>query len=255
MYIVYQHIFPNGKRYIGITSATTTRRWRLSGKGHESQFVYRAIQKYGWENVRHEIFCVCENKEQAERVEAFLIQRFETTNPKCGYNVLPHGDLRDYKERKHLPYKHTNGNVGKRLTEEEKRVVGERSKLWWKDNDSARINASKRSKNRWENAEYREKMLQILAANRQHPCAEEVKEKIRNAQIGKRAGDESPFSRAVVALTKDGEFVRRYGGVAEAARDVKTSPGNISSCCNHKEHFHSCKGYVWLFEEEYLSEY
>ena len=38
------HIFPNGKRYIGITSRKPTERWH-NGKGYKKQFVYKAIKK------------------------------------------------------------------------------------------------------------------------------------------------------------------------------------------------------------------
>ena len=54
-YTVYMHIFPNNKRYIGITSMGVKNRWR-KGKGYyKCQLIYKAIQKYGWENIKHEI--------------------------------------------------------------------------------------------------------------------------------------------------------------------------------------------------------
>lgn len=51
-YCVYCHTFPNGKRYVGISS-DCEKRWR-NGKGYETQpKMNRAIQKYGWENIKH----------------------------------------------------------------------------------------------------------------------------------------------------------------------------------------------------------
>lgn len=41
-YTVYMHVFPNGKKYVGITSQDVSRRWR-DGKGYEGQVVYGAI--------------------------------------------------------------------------------------------------------------------------------------------------------------------------------------------------------------------
>jgi hypothetical protein len=46
-YTVYMHVFPNGKKYVGITSQDVSRRWR-DGEGYEGQVVYGAILKYGW---------------------------------------------------------------------------------------------------------------------------------------------------------------------------------------------------------------
>lgn len=43
-YIVYCHIFPNGKRYVGITSQKPNERWR-NGRGYKgSNAVYNAIK-------------------------------------------------------------------------------------------------------------------------------------------------------------------------------------------------------------------
>lgn len=56
-FCVYKHTFPNGKMYIGITSKTPNNRWE-NGTGYTKQHqpvMYYAIQKYGWNNVKHEI--------------------------------------------------------------------------------------------------------------------------------------------------------------------------------------------------------
>ena len=56
-YKVYKHTFPNGKIYIGITSKKNVkRRWGNGGSGYKDQtYMRNAINKYGWENVKHEI--------------------------------------------------------------------------------------------------------------------------------------------------------------------------------------------------------
>lgn len=85
-YTVYVHTFPNGKRYVGITSQDVTRRWR-DGNGYEGQVVYDAIIKYDWDNVKHEILFEGLTKEQAEEEEKALIKRYDTTSHANGYNV------------------------------------------------------------------------------------------------------------------------------------------------------------------------
>ena len=52
-FCVYAHIFPNGKRYIGITSKHPNARWE-SGNGYrDGSPIRNAINKYGWENFEH----------------------------------------------------------------------------------------------------------------------------------------------------------------------------------------------------------
>ena len=90
-YIVYQHISPNEKIYIGITSQSTKRRWR-NGEGYKSnEYFYNAILKYGWENFKHEILFEGLSKEKAEEIEKKLIIKLDTTNPSKGYNLRDGG--------------------------------------------------------------------------------------------------------------------------------------------------------------------
>ena len=51
---VYVHVFPNGKRYVGITGRPVKERWK-NGSGYHGQVVENAIKKYGWDNIKHEI--------------------------------------------------------------------------------------------------------------------------------------------------------------------------------------------------------
>lgn len=85
-YTVYMHIFPNGKRYIGITSGDVNDRW-ANGFGYQSQFVFNAIVKYGWDNIKHEILFDGLSKEEAEAKERCLIRQYKSTIDEDGYNV------------------------------------------------------------------------------------------------------------------------------------------------------------------------
>ena len=86
-YLVYVHIFPNNKKYIGITSQTTQRRWR-NGKGYKSQkMLTRAINKYGWDNIEHIVLFKNLTQEEAEQKEIELIDKYKTNIRKYGYNI------------------------------------------------------------------------------------------------------------------------------------------------------------------------
>ena len=88
-YTVYKHTFPNNKVYIGITMQNIKRRWRFNGSGYSKSQVkiYSAIQKYGWENVKHEILYENLTKEEAEKKEIQLIKKYNSTDDFFGYNI------------------------------------------------------------------------------------------------------------------------------------------------------------------------
>ncbi len=87
LYLVYMHTTPNGKKYIGITQQNTTRRWQ-NGHGYDTQTLFhRAIKKYGWENIKHEILEENLSEREAWEREKYYIQLYKTTNPKYGYNI------------------------------------------------------------------------------------------------------------------------------------------------------------------------
>lgn len=90
-YKVYMHTAPNNKKYIGITKTSVKRRWR-NGKGYKTQrYFYFAIQKYGWDNFKHEILFCNLTKEQAELLEIAIIKHYKSNNAKCGYNIANGG--------------------------------------------------------------------------------------------------------------------------------------------------------------------
>ena len=93
-YKVYKHTFPNGKVYIGITQQTLVRRWQ-NGKGYyKNSFITKAINKYGWENIKHEVLFDNLTKEEAEQKEIELIAFYKSTNDKFGYNIDNGGSAR-----------------------------------------------------------------------------------------------------------------------------------------------------------------
>lgn len=77
-YIVYKHIFPNGKSYIGITKQDPLKRWQ-KGEGYKTQpKIYNAIKKYGWENVTHIIIAKNLYEDEAKKLEESLISADDT---------------------------------------------------------------------------------------------------------------------------------------------------------------------------------
>ena len=93
---VYIHIFPNGKKYIGITCQNPINRWRKDGSGYKEQpLMWKAIKKYGWNNIEHKILLEGLSKEEAEQKETELIKEFDTlVENKKGYNVQNGGTFK-----------------------------------------------------------------------------------------------------------------------------------------------------------------
>ena len=52
-YSVYVHTAPSGKMYVGITKQKPEYRWGRNGIKYKTQVFYRAIEKYGWDNIDH----------------------------------------------------------------------------------------------------------------------------------------------------------------------------------------------------------
>ena len=93
MYTVYKHTTPNNKVYIGITCQTPKERWQR-GKGYKSQpYFYNAIQKYGWDNIKHEILYTGLTQEEAHQKEIELIKEYQSNHHSRGYNISGGGEL------------------------------------------------------------------------------------------------------------------------------------------------------------------
>ena len=168
-YSVYMHISPNGKKYIGITSLVPERRWQ-KGRGYKDQsYFYKAIQKYGWDNFKHEVPFTDLTKEEAEQKEIDLIACYQSDNRNFGYNVdrggNSHGKTSEETKRKisqklkgrakpeSVRKKLSESNKGKKRSEETRRKLSETHKgernYWYGKNldDEIRQKMSNSSKN------------------------------------------------------------------------------------------------------------
>ena len=102
---VYKHTSPNNKVYIGITSKEPKNRW-MSGYGYrKNEHFQRAIKKYGWKNITHEVLHTNLSQVEAESKEKELIALYKSNNAKYGYNNdnggIYGGAKKTIKERQH----------------------------------------------------------------------------------------------------------------------------------------------------------
>ena len=100
IWTVYIHIIPKtitkynyDKYYVGITSQSVIERWN-NGNGYHNQIFYKAIKKYGWDNIEHYIIAEHLTEDEAKKFEKILINKLKSNTYKCkyGYNRTNGGD-------------------------------------------------------------------------------------------------------------------------------------------------------------------
>jgi len=261
LYIVYKHTSPSGKVYIGITSKDNpNHRWQ-NGKGYKGKHFYYAVKKYGWENIKHEVLYEGLSQEEAKQKEIELIDYYDSTNPKNGYNVSPGGDV---------------------VSDKTKIKIGEISKAKWADpkyksrltikikeftsTEKFKKAAVKRSRERWEDPEYRERTVENMQGRLQ---SEEQKEHYRIAATGRKLTNETKAKVGQASASRIGEkathrkavlqidmetytILREYVTARQAARDLGLSINRVASACRSKSGF--CNGFLWCYKDHYSEE-
>lgn len=136
-YTVYIHKNKiNGKVYVGVTSLKPEHRWEKNGTGYENnKYFSNSISKYGWDDgFEHIIVAVGLTKEQACKMEIDLIAKYDSTNPKKGYNISPGGSLRGEKGDRIVSEK-LKGHTVSKETREKLRIT---STNWYATHDNPR---------------------------------------------------------------------------------------------------------------------
>ena len=91
-YKVYMHTnLINWKRYIGLTRQKPEKRWGTYGTKTP---IGAAFKKYGRENFKSEVIIDGLTKEEAERIEIYLIALFRSLTTQWGYNIEKGGSAR-----------------------------------------------------------------------------------------------------------------------------------------------------------------
>ena len=89
-WIVYQHITPSNKVYIGITHCKNPQdRWKYGNGYKNNTYFYKAILKYGWKNIIHKILFENISEQYAKNIEILLIRQYKKLN--LCYNITDGG--------------------------------------------------------------------------------------------------------------------------------------------------------------------
>ena len=198
-YIIYMHTSPSQKKYIGITKQDPSQRWGKDGHRYKRcTSFWRAICKYGWNNIKHEIIDTADTLEEANHKERYYIEKYQTHDSRYGYNCTNGGDgvegwkANDLQKQRNSDAKKEmwqNPNIRDRLTKERQTrasTMAERERLskisrstWQDETQSSRLKEhlkkiaqdpvcleqrSKKMHAKWENDdEYKAKMLNHLS--------------------------------------------------------------------------------------------
>ena len=235
-YCVYKHTTPNGKIYIGQTCREPNIRWS-NGNGYRHQVFFNAIQKYGWDNIKHEIVASGLSKEEANQKEIELISYYDSTNPEKGYNIALGG----------------TSTLGVKCSEETKQKIS-KARKGQKHSKEIIQKIIESRKGYSHSKETREK---IGEANRKRIWSDESKEKLKRANIGKKLSEEhkqkigdyfrlySPNKKPVVCV----ETNVVYESLNDAERKTGILRRGIGMVCSGDRP--TAGGYHWCFLDEY----
>jgi hypothetical protein len=105
MLVIYKAEFPNGKVYIGKTKNFEQRKYHHIWNSHREEnshiIMYKAICKYGSDNINWSILCECLDNDDMNKKEIEDIKMYNSTLHKFGYNMVC-GDKEGYKKRENF---------------------------------------------------------------------------------------------------------------------------------------------------------
>lgn len=252
-YCVYVHTSPSGKKYVGQTGKTPEDRWRYGcgylyknedGEYKQPAFA-RAILKYGWENIEHEIIASNLTKEEADNFEKLLIKELDTMNPKYGYNCKEGGSncVLSEESRKKISDAHKGEKhhmFGKHHSEETKRKISESHKgLKMSEETRRKLSEYRRGEN-------------SPMYGKHH--SEESRRKISENQKNKRIGADSPLAKKVVQYDLNGIVVKNWGCINDVRKEIGINISNIIKCCKRNPRYKTVGGYIWRYAEDVLTE-
>lgn len=288
-YIVYKHTSPSGKVYIGITKKEKVRdRWRYGYGYKHNAYFYNAIQKYGWNNIEHEILASNLTLEEACVMEKELIALY--TNKGICYNIAEGGTDGNTKNRTEEEKQHLSNMVkeyhkthehpfkGKHHSEESRAIIREKSKKRWENNYdelySSLIVKVRVGVFNILTHEYQEFDTEKEAAHKIGLKETTFRRHVNNGSVFQNyiliPLDNLSFEEAllkaynrekmnihcggqkieVVQLDLDGNYIATYPSAKQAAFETKVNITGIGKACRKEIKYSG--GYLWMFNREYL---
>lgn len=230
-YYLYLHIFPNNKYYIGITHLNPEERWKKNGMGYKHQsLMWNAIQKYGWDNIKHEIILESTSKEEIEQKERYYITEvYHSNNINFGYNIENGGNYIG-KAAVSTIQKRVKKLKGQKRSEEQRKTISDAHKgIVVKE-------------------ETKQKISEIMSkkyVGKNNPMYGKKLTKKHKAKL--LAGILATRKRKPVRCIETGEIFESLQAAANFLGLFRKGSGNLLYAL--KKSTHTCKGYHWEYIE------
>lgn len=223
-YYVYKHTFPNEKVYIGITSQKPEARWN-KGKGYRRKqkgkwvqpLMARAVGKYDWDEIKHEVLFEGLTKEEAEVKEIELIAFYKSCDPEFGYNIENGGNSNG---------KHSEATKEK-IREFAKTRIGEKNPNYGKHT----LKGNKLSD---------ATKLKISEAKKGHEVSQKTKEAV--AKSNKRR------IKKVIQYDLNMNLIKVWDSAEEAHTTLSINKSSINACCRGDRK--TAGGFIWSYYNE-----
>ena len=247
----------NKKVYIGQTDRLNERErehfYRLERCVHHNEHLQKSFNKYGKDNFKFEII---ELTEDLDDRELYWLNEYGGLNSNNTYN------FKDPKTKEWSEY--TKVKQSKSMLGENNPNYGNK----WSEEQKEKLSKMKKGKTLEdrigkERAELAKQKMSKSQKGRKHP--EEVKEKIRQANIGENnpaygKGDRQrginnpnynkpmPNRKPVLKLNKEGELIKEYEFLDQVKEDG-FNPSNVMYCANGVKGYKQSKGFYWKWKE------
>lgn len=213
-YTVYKHTTPNNKVYIGITNRKKVeQRWGENGKGYSTQLFGRAIKKYGWENIKHEIIAQQLTREDACALEKVLIKIYKSNDYRYGYNKTSGGDGT-------CDFSHSNPHS------DEWRKKVSIAKTGSHHSEQAKLKMRQAKLGKKLSPEHRESIRNASKTNKLHKLTAEEIEKGRKKRI-----------KSVYQYDLNNNLINVYTTMTECAKALEICPAYVTKLCKTKKIF------------------
>lgn len=252
-YCVYMHTNKiNNKKYIGITRQNPPeKRWGHNGHAYrENKHFSSAIQKYGWDNFKHEILFRGFSKKQAEDKEVELIAYYDCTNSKFGYN------------------KDKGGRSAGRFTEDTIQKMRDAHKnidIYWNRKPVLQYKLNGECVGEFEGVTFAAKQCGYNDPSIIAKCCKGILKKAygyiwryvdepltEEHRMWCISYDYNPTNKKqVTCYDMNGNFINTYDSVLQAERFTGADHSVIIRCCNNQ-----CKtsaGYIWRYSDDDLT--
>ena len=237
-YYLYCHTNKiNGKKYIGISVQSPSRRWKSNGEGYKGcPKFYNAIQKYGWDNFDHEILLTQLTHEDANKKEQEYIAQYDTINN--GYNILVGGF--DCSQ---------NGNH-----------------VYFQTKPINQYSLNKKLICSWDSAMDVERILGYNHSTINTCCRREIYtahgyiwryqddcDDINDLIIKNIYCQHNTFNtqqRPINQYDLDGNLLKQWNSIDEASKSFNKANTAILNCCDRKGRMKSAYGYQWRYSDD-----